>query len=245
MFTTAVVLLLITGGTTAQRPEQATACEREGATFVGSQPSTLRDRERLPKKVRHVAPRYPELPPGTCGSGMWIGEVLLDARPRDPAAAGWQTEAPGTCDVLWVTGAPASDFPGALARVQGCPRCARRWRGLDTRRALPSTGNCRSARATTDSRAGVRGGDHDGGRRPRQLRRDLQRNGHGRTREAGQVANDLVTDLPGVGSYAQAVQRHSTVESRDLPRARPGLSWVAGIPADSRFPAGKRSGRSS
>jgi hypothetical protein len=39
----------------------------------------------------------------------------------------------------------ADDSPGALARVQGFPRSARRWRGLDTRGALPPTGNYRSA----------------------------------------------------------------------------------------------------
>ncbi|MGB2714272.1 MAG: hypothetical protein WBC51_08855 [Vicinamibacterales bacterium] len=64
----------------AKRPEQAasSACEREGATFVGSKPRMLREWQRPPKKVRDVRPTYPELPPGTRGSGMWIGEILLD-----------------------------------------------------------------------------------------------------------------------------------------------------------------------
>jgi outer membrane biosynthesis protein TonB len=64
----------------AKRPERAasSACEREGATFVGSKPRMLREWQRPPKKVRDVRPTYPELPPGTRSSGMWIGEILLD-----------------------------------------------------------------------------------------------------------------------------------------------------------------------
>ena len=50
MLTTAIVLLLITEGTTGQRPEMATVCE----------------------------PAYPDLPAGTRSRGMWIGEMLLD-----------------------------------------------------------------------------------------------------------------------------------------------------------------------
>ena len=64
----------------AKRPEPAasSACERQGATFVGSRPRMLREWQRPPKKVRDVRPAYPELPPGTRSSGMWIGEILLD-----------------------------------------------------------------------------------------------------------------------------------------------------------------------
>lgn len=64
----------------AQRPERATVCEREGAKFVGSKPRTLREWERPPKKVRDRKPAYPDLPPDTRGSGMWIGELLLDTK---------------------------------------------------------------------------------------------------------------------------------------------------------------------
>jgi TonB family protein len=64
----------------AKWPERpaSSACEREGAAFVGSKPRLLRERQRPPKKVRDVRPTYPELPPGTRTSGMWIGEILLD-----------------------------------------------------------------------------------------------------------------------------------------------------------------------
>ena len=71
-------LLFTTAEPTAQRPELATACEREGAKFVGSKPRTLREWQRPPKKVRDVRPTYPDLPRGTRGSGIWIGELLLD-----------------------------------------------------------------------------------------------------------------------------------------------------------------------
>jgi hypothetical protein len=70
-------LWFTTAEPTAQRPEVSSACEREGARFVGSQPRMLH-RQRAPKKVRDVRPKFPELPPGTRGSGMWIGEILLD-----------------------------------------------------------------------------------------------------------------------------------------------------------------------
>jgi hypothetical protein len=65
----------------AKQPEQpaSSACEREGATFVGSKPRMLREWQRPPKKVRDVRPTYPEFPPGTGANGMWIGELLLDA----------------------------------------------------------------------------------------------------------------------------------------------------------------------
>ena len=64
----------------AKWPEQpaSSACEREGATFVGSRPRMLREWQRPPKKVRDVRPTYPELPPGTRSSGIWIGQILLD-----------------------------------------------------------------------------------------------------------------------------------------------------------------------
>jgi hypothetical protein len=64
----------------AKWPEQpaSSVCEREGATFVGSRPRMLREWQRPPKKVRDVRPTYPELPPGTRSSGIWIGQILLD-----------------------------------------------------------------------------------------------------------------------------------------------------------------------
>jgi len=77
----AIGLLLPTAEPAAQLPGLAstTACEREGAAFVGSTPQTLGRGQRSPKKVRNVVPSFPELPSGTRGTGIWIGELLLDA----------------------------------------------------------------------------------------------------------------------------------------------------------------------
>ena len=36
------------------------------------------------KKLRDVQPKYPELPPGTLGSGMWLGEALIDSSGKVP-----------------------------------------------------------------------------------------------------------------------------------------------------------------
>lgn len=58
----------------------SSASEREGAAFVGSNPRMLRPWQRSPKRVRDVRPTYPELPPGTRSSGIWIGEILLDTQ---------------------------------------------------------------------------------------------------------------------------------------------------------------------
>jgi hypothetical protein len=33
---------------------------------------------RHPKKRRDVAPKYPDVPPGTVGRGMWLGEALIN-----------------------------------------------------------------------------------------------------------------------------------------------------------------------
>ncbi len=66
----------------AKAPEQpaSSACQREGAAFVGSKPRILREWHRRPNKVRDVRPTYPALPRGTRSSGTWIGEILLDAQ---------------------------------------------------------------------------------------------------------------------------------------------------------------------
>jgi hypothetical protein len=74
-------LLLASAKPAAQLPglPSTTACEREGAAIVGSKPEILGRGRRSPKKVRNVVPAFPELPSGTRGSGIWIGELLLDA----------------------------------------------------------------------------------------------------------------------------------------------------------------------
>ena len=60
--------------------QQAVVCEREAAKLPGPKPVRVDGKIRAPKKLRHVQPAYPKPPPGTVGSGYWIGEVLIDAR---------------------------------------------------------------------------------------------------------------------------------------------------------------------
>jgi hypothetical protein len=53
---------------------------QEGSKFVGATPVRIEKSVRQPKKTRHATPKYPDLPPGTVGSGIWMGEVLTDTR---------------------------------------------------------------------------------------------------------------------------------------------------------------------
>ena len=77
----------VEGGVVPGRPqssdsgEKAAArsgvCEREAEKLVGQKAVRIGPSARAPKKIRHVPPKYPELPPGTVGSGGWLGEVLI------------------------------------------------------------------------------------------------------------------------------------------------------------------------
>ena len=53
-------------------------CDREAEKLLGQKPVRVGGSVPAPKKLRDVQPKYPELPPGTWGSGMWIGEALID-----------------------------------------------------------------------------------------------------------------------------------------------------------------------
>ncbi len=60
-------------------------CEREGEKIAGAKPMSVRrtgktsssSSRRYPRKIHDVHPSYPDLPPGTVGSGVWIGEFLI------------------------------------------------------------------------------------------------------------------------------------------------------------------------
>jgi Gram-negative bacterial TonB protein C-terminal len=67
-------------GATNLETSRSGVCEREGEAIVGVKPIRPGKTVRAPKKIRNVNPRYPELPHGTRGSGMWAGEVLLDTK---------------------------------------------------------------------------------------------------------------------------------------------------------------------
>jgi hypothetical protein len=53
-------------------------CEREAEKYVDQKPVRIGRSVRAPKKLRHVPPKYPELPPGTVASDVWRGEVLIN-----------------------------------------------------------------------------------------------------------------------------------------------------------------------
>ncbi len=57
-------------------------CSREGEKLVGQKPVKLGRSVRGPKKIRDVRPKYPNLPPKTVGSGIWVGEALIDEAGR-------------------------------------------------------------------------------------------------------------------------------------------------------------------
>ena len=59
-------------------PTRISSCLLDGAQFVGTEPIPARGKIFLPKKIKNVEPDYPSLPPGTKGTGLWIGEALID-----------------------------------------------------------------------------------------------------------------------------------------------------------------------
>ena len=64
----------------ARSDARAGICQREGAAIAGVTPVRVGKSTRAPKKTHHVNPRLPALPAGTRASGIWAGEVLLDAK---------------------------------------------------------------------------------------------------------------------------------------------------------------------
>ena len=53
-------------------------CERESEKLVGQKAVRIGGPVRAPRKVHDVKPKYPEPPHGTVGSGLWMGEVLIN-----------------------------------------------------------------------------------------------------------------------------------------------------------------------
>jgi hypothetical protein len=62
------------------KPPQFGICERDAPGITGVKPTKIGGRVRPPKKLRDVPPKYPDQPAQTMGSGMWAGEVLIDAK---------------------------------------------------------------------------------------------------------------------------------------------------------------------
>jgi hypothetical protein len=66
----------------ATPPAQFGVCEKEATTLFGISPVRIGKNVKAPKRIRYVAPKYPEWPAGTVGSGMWVGEFLIDTKGR-------------------------------------------------------------------------------------------------------------------------------------------------------------------
>src|SRR5262245_56704509 len=64
-------------------------CAKEAHTIVGERPITIDRRTPMPRKLRHVATKYPDWPSDLVGSGGWMGEVLVDKQGR--VARVWTT----------------------------------------------------------------------------------------------------------------------------------------------------------
>jgi hypothetical protein len=65
-------------GSRAQAGDRSGVCEREAEKLLGQKAVRIGRSARAPKKLRHDPPNYPELPPGTQASGVWLGEILID-----------------------------------------------------------------------------------------------------------------------------------------------------------------------
>ena len=60
----------------------AGVCMKEGHKIVGERPIPIDRQTPMPRKVRHVATKYPDWPSDIVGSGGWSGELLLDKQGR-------------------------------------------------------------------------------------------------------------------------------------------------------------------
>lgn len=77
----AALAAMLTAQLTAAGPEPRLSkpgvCLRESAGLVGRKGVLVGGKIRQPRKIRDAHPKYPTFPPGTVGSGNWIGEALI------------------------------------------------------------------------------------------------------------------------------------------------------------------------
>ena len=52
-------------------------CDQASQRLFGTPPTRLPGHIKALKRLRYVAPEYPELPAGTVGSGVWVAEALI------------------------------------------------------------------------------------------------------------------------------------------------------------------------
>jgi hypothetical protein len=66
-------------GAAGQRTFPHGTCDREGKRLLGQKPVRRDGSGRVPPTLRQVQPKYPEVPPGTSVSGIWMAEALIDS----------------------------------------------------------------------------------------------------------------------------------------------------------------------
>lgn len=74
-----VASVCVAAGSSAAAPLKPGVCEREASDVVGRRPPRIGGKIHAPKRTRGAHPNFPALPPGTTVSGVWVGEVLVDA----------------------------------------------------------------------------------------------------------------------------------------------------------------------
>jgi len=52
-------------------------CDEASRRLFGEPPTRLAGHVKALKRLQYVAPQYPQLPPGTVGSGVWVAEALI------------------------------------------------------------------------------------------------------------------------------------------------------------------------
>ena len=58
------------------------ACDAASERLFGRLPARVSVGMKEPEKLKHVTPQYPEVPPGTRGTGVWLGEAPIDPEGR-------------------------------------------------------------------------------------------------------------------------------------------------------------------
>ena len=78
VFAVATGLSLSSSSPVEKRLVQPGTCEREAEKLLHQTAVRIRGAVRAPKKIRDARPKYPETPAGTIGTGVWIGEALIN-----------------------------------------------------------------------------------------------------------------------------------------------------------------------
>jgi outer membrane biosynthesis protein TonB len=76
-FALAILGLQLTASSADRRLEKGGVCQRESAAIAGRKGVLVGDKIAEPRKIRDAKPNYPTFPPGTVGSGVWVGEALI------------------------------------------------------------------------------------------------------------------------------------------------------------------------